>query len=40
MQTEFLCIYVLRVTSGPRVKFAGRENVLNPQVLVILFVAL
>ena len=30
MQTEFLCIYVLRVASGPRVKLAGCESTLTP----------
>ena len=30
MQTEFLCLSVLRVTSGPRVKLAGRKSALNP----------
>ena len=50
MRTEFLCISVLRVASGPRVKFAGCKN--HPvvyfadrskavvPVLVLLFVAL
>ena len=32
MRTEFLCISVLRVASGPRVKLAGCKSVLNPQV--------
>ena len=30
MRTEFLCIYVLRVASGPRVKFASCKSALNP----------
>ena len=51
MRTEFLCISVLRVASGPKV--AGRKSALNPTVvfstdrskalvpvLVLLFVAL
>ena len=51
MRTEFLCISVFRVASGPRV--AGRKSALNPApvystdrskamdpVLVLLFVAL
>ena len=29
MRTEFLCIFVLRVASGPRVKLAGRKSNLN-----------
>ena len=33
MRTEFLCIYVLRVTSGPRVKLASCKSALNPQVV-------
>ena len=33
MRTEFLCISVLRVTSGPRVKLAGCKNALNPPVV-------
>ena len=52
MRTEFLCISVLRVASGPRVKLAGRKSALNPRwfillavlrtvpMLVLLFVAL
>ena len=28
MQTEILCFSVLRVTSGPRVKLAGRKGTL------------
>ena len=30
MRTEFLCISVLRVASGPRVKLAGCGGALNP----------
>ena len=30
MQTEFLCISVLRVASGPRVKLASCKSALNP----------
>ena len=30
MQTELLCFSVLKVTSGPRVKLAGRKSVLTP----------
>ena len=33
MRTEFLCISVLRVASGPRVKFASCKSVLNPTVV-------
>ena len=33
MRTEFLCISVFRVTSGPRVKLAGRKCALNPPVI-------
>ena len=42
MRTEFLCISVLRVASGPRVKLASCKSALNPPVpvLVLLFVAL
>ena len=29
MRTEFLCISVLRVASGPRVKLAGHKSALN-----------
>ena len=29
MQTEFLCVSVLRVASGPRVKLAGCKSALN-----------
>ena len=49
MRTEVLCISVLRVPSGPRVKLASCKSALNPPVvcstdrsraLVLLFVAL
>ena len=33
MRTEFLCISVLRVASGPRVKLASCESALNPPVV-------
>ena len=33
MRTEFLCISVLRVASGPRVKFASCKSALNPTVV-------
>ena len=33
MRTEFLCISVLRVASGPRVKLASCKSALNPQVV-------
>ena len=48
-RTEFLCVSVLRVASGPRVKLASCKSTLNPPVvyskavvpvLVLLFVAL
>ena len=29
MRTDLLCISVLRVASGPRVKLAGRKSALN-----------
>ena len=29
MRTEFLCIFVLRVASGPRVNLAGCKSALN-----------
>ena len=32
MRTEFLCFRVLRVSSGPRVKMAGRKSVYTPVV--------
>ena len=33
MRTEFLCISVLRVASGPRVKLASCRSALNPPVV-------
>ena len=33
MRTEFLCISVLRVVSGPRVKLASCKSALNPLVV-------
>ena len=33
MRTEILCISVLRVASGPRVKLASCKNALNPAVV-------
>ena len=33
MRTEFLCISVLRVASGPRVKLARCKSALNPPVV-------
>ena len=33
MRTEFLCISVLRVASGPKVKLASCKSALNPQVV-------
>ena len=33
MRTEFLCISVLRVASGPKVKLASCKNALNPTVV-------
>ena len=33
MRTEFLCISVLRVTSGSRVKLASCKSALNPTVV-------
>ena len=33
MRTEFLCISVLRVASGPRVKLASCKSPLNPPVV-------
>ena len=33
MRTEFLCIHVLRVASGPRVKLASCKSALNPPVV-------
>ena len=33
MRTEFLCIYVLREVSGPRMKLASCKSALNPPVV-------
>ena len=33
MRTKFLCVSVLRVASGPRVKLAGCKSALNPPVV-------
>ena len=33
MRTEFLCISVLRVASGPRVKLASCKSALSPSVV-------
>ena len=33
MRTEFLCVSVLRVASGPRMKFASCKSALNPPVV-------
>ena len=33
MRTEFLCVFVLRVASGPRVKLASSKSALNPMVV-------
>ena len=33
MRTEFLCISLLRVASGPRVKLASCKSALNPTVV-------
>ena len=33
MRTEFLCVSILRVASGPRVKLAGCKRTLNPPVV-------
>ena len=35
MRTDVLCISVLRVASGPRVKLAGCKSALNPPVVCI-----
>ena len=44
MRTKFLCVSILRVASGPRVKVASCKSALNPlvvvPVLVLLFVVL
>ena len=33
MRTEYLCVSVLRVASGPRVKLASCKRTLNPPVV-------
>ena len=33
MRTEFLCVSILRVASGPRVKLASCKSALNPPVV-------
>ena len=33
MRTDFLCIFVLRVALGPRVKLASCKSALNPQMV-------
>ena len=33
MRTKFLCVSILRVASGPRVKLASCESALNPHVV-------
>ena len=33
MRTEFLCVSVLRIASGPRVKLASFKSALNPPVV-------
>ena len=33
MRTEFLCVSVLRVASGPRVKLASCKSALNPPMI-------
>ena len=33
MRTEFLCIYILRVASGPRVKLVSCKSAVNPPVV-------
>ena len=38
MRTEFLCISVLRVASGPRVKLASCKSALNPRWFTLLTV--
>ena len=35
MRTEFLCVPVLRVASGPRVKLARCKSALNPTVVLV-----
>ena len=36
MRTEFLCVSVLRVASGPRVKLASCKSALNPRWFTLL----
>ena len=38
MRTEILCVSVLRVASGPRVKLASCKSALNPPVVYLLAV--
>ena len=38
MRTEFLCVSVLRVASGPRVKLTSCKSALNPAVVYCCFV--
>ena len=38
MRIEFLCISVLRVASGPRVKMASCKSALNPRWFILLAV--
>ena len=38
MRTEFLCISVLRVASGPRVKLVSCKSALNPRWFILLTV--
>ena len=40
MRIEFLCISVLRVASGPRVKLAGRKSALKSRWFILLTVRL
>ena len=38
MRTEFLCVSVLRVASGPRVKLVSCKSALNPRWFALLTV--
>ena len=38
MRTECLCFSILKVTSGSRVKLAGRKSALNPRWFILLTV--
>ena len=38
MRTEYLCMFVLRVASGPRVKSASCKSALNPRWFILLTV--